>query len=252
MAVAELLNSWVKTVLQPVKPWLSTHGINRGEVWVNSINEHLKTSVGIVCLTQENKGEPWIHFEAGALSKTYPDSRVCTLLIDLAHTDVGQPLAQFNHSLPTNKGMWELVQTLNQVLAQSNRSIDAESLKRSFDSLWPWFNKEFKSALEKHPAKPKRRPKKNTDRALQEILALLQSFDKRLSQMEQTPSYTNMSGSQNNTGPWRPWNAPGTSAGLLGYTGPVFSNTGSVSGGPDRSDWSNRSRPDRIRGRWPY
>jgi len=54
-AVAELLNDWTKCVLQATRPWLSTRDIDRGALWFSEIHDQLKdTSVGIVCLTQEN------------------------------------------------------------------------------------------------------------------------------------------------------------------------------------------------------
>ena len=69
-AVAELLNNWLCCVIQAARPWISTRDIDRGALWFSEINEQLQdTSVGIICLTQENKNKPWILFEAGALTK---------------------------------------------------------------------------------------------------------------------------------------------------------------------------------------
>src|SRR5262245_11963576 len=43
--------------------------IEKGVAWFDSIIEQLKTShAGIVCLTAENLGNSWLHFEAGALA----------------------------------------------------------------------------------------------------------------------------------------------------------------------------------------
>src|SRR5690349_13640049 len=100
-AVAELLNDWLKCVLQALRPWLSTQDIDRGALWFTEIHGQLNdTSIGIVCLTQENKNRPWILFESGALAKGLSTSRVCTLLIDLEPSDLDDPLAQFNHTFP--------------------------------------------------------------------------------------------------------------------------------------------------------
>src|ERR1043165_153842 len=93
-AVAETLRDWIKCVLQATRPWISTRDIDRGSLWFSEINDQLKdTSVGIICLTQENKNRPWILFEAGALAKGLSSNRVCTLLIDLKSADLEDPLA---------------------------------------------------------------------------------------------------------------------------------------------------------------
>jgi hypothetical protein len=50
-------------------------GIEKGATWFQSIVEALKKSrVGIVCLTTENLHNPWLHFEAGALSRALDDN----------------------------------------------------------------------------------------------------------------------------------------------------------------------------------
>src|ERR1700757_1583653 len=43
--------------------------IEKGVTWFDSIVKQLeKSNAGIVCLTAENAGNPWLHFEAGALA----------------------------------------------------------------------------------------------------------------------------------------------------------------------------------------
>src|SRR5579863_2173184 len=111
--VAELLEGWLKCVIQGVSPWVSTKNIDRGSLWFAEISDQLASTVtGIVCLTKENFNKPWILFEAGALAKGLTSNRVCTFLIDLQATDLQNPLAQFNHTLPTKQGLFSLVQTI--------------------------------------------------------------------------------------------------------------------------------------------
>lgn len=54
--------------------------------------------VGILCLTKENLGSRWLHFEAGALAKT-KEALACTLLLNLKPADVTDPLAQLQHTV---------------------------------------------------------------------------------------------------------------------------------------------------------
>ena len=81
-AVADLLAKWTPHVIQAVEPWISS-AIDKGARWQSETAARLEdVKVGIVCLTPGNLSEPWILFEAGALSKT-TGSSVCTFLFDL-------------------------------------------------------------------------------------------------------------------------------------------------------------------------
>ena len=148
-AVAELLQDWIKCVLQASQPWVSTRDIDRGALWQSQINNQLSdTAIGIVCLTQENKEKPWILFESGALAKGLSQNRVCTFLVDLQPGDVDDPLAQFNHTLPNQSGLRSLVYTLNGCL--DTQKLPDRVLERVFDTYWPEFASRFQQALDEH------------------------------------------------------------------------------------------------------
>lgn len=181
-AVAELLNSWLCCVIQAARPWISTRDIDRGALWFSEINEQLQdTSVGIICLTQENKNKPWILFEAGALTKGLSTSRVCTFLIDLESQDVENPLAQFNHTLPTKDSMHNLVRTLNGALGSNG--LTSGVLDRVFETYWPQFDKEFNDILTTTEQSPKAKPRKQDD-LLGEILLNTRAMNSRINQLE--------------------------------------------------------------------
>ncbi|MGB5105568.1 MAG: TIR domain-containing protein [Candidatus Zixiibacteriota bacterium] len=157
-AVAEELRDWLEMVIQATEPFLSSRDIERGALWFPAITGELKeSSIGIVCLTHENKEEPWILFEAGALAKGLTTTKVCTLLIDMEKSDVSGPLAQFQHTLPTKEEMRELIRTINNHLVE--KKLKDQRLSEIFDTNWPGFEAKFKNALEKNPAgaKPVRR-----------------------------------------------------------------------------------------------
>ncbi|WP_159016605.1 toll-Interleukin receptor [Cognatiluteimonas profundi] len=182
--VACFLREWLSCVIQSVEPWVSSKDIDRGSLWFTEISQRLgETSVGIICLTQENKEKPWILFEAGALAKGLNSARVCTLLIDLEPKDIGDPLAQFNHTLPDKSGIFELVSTLNS--SAGDKILDDQVLFRVFETYWPQFEKEFKEILESTKsshAKP--RPK---DDVLTEILENTRSLSSRIRKLEEQP-----------------------------------------------------------------
>lgn len=180
--VAGLLSDWLCCVIQAARPWISTRDLDRGSLWFGEINDQLKdTTVGIICLTQENKNRPWILFEAGALAKGLSTSRVCTLLVDLEPKDVEDPLAQFNHTLPTKESVFGLVRTLNSSLGSSG--LDLRVLDQVFSTYWPQFEEKFKGVLSStestHPSKP--RPKEDV---LGEILENTRMLSSRIRKLE--------------------------------------------------------------------
>src|SRR6187549_4103004 len=84
--IAEILNEWLARFFQQkVEPFYSRTGTPKGARWYDEIGAALeKCEIGIICLTRENMREPWINFEAGALSKRVGSARVCPLLINLS------------------------------------------------------------------------------------------------------------------------------------------------------------------------
>jgi hypothetical protein len=181
---AELLHGWVKCVIQAAQPWISSKGIERGALWFSEINNELKdTTVGVICLTQENKNAPWILFEAGALAKGLTTNRVCTFLVDLIPSDLQSPLAQFNHTVPNKESMWSLVTTLNNGL-EANR-LELPVLQRVFDTYWPQFEADFENILKNNPPTTVVAPRDEKD-MLAEILDTTRSMSNRIRMLEDT------------------------------------------------------------------
>lgn len=181
-AVAELLVDWVKSVLQVTKPWISTRDIDKGSLWFSEISSRLQaTSAGIICLTQDNKNNPWILFESGALAKGISASRICTFLVDLKPSDIKDPLAQFNHTTPDREGMFSLVRTLNRSLGEN--SLADTTLKRAFDAYWPQFLADFNAALDHHQPTVEIAPRPEND-MLSELLEITRGLSARLRNIE--------------------------------------------------------------------
>lgn len=179
--VAELLNDWLRCVIQAARPWISSRDIDRGALWFSEISEQLSdTGIGIVCLTAENQTKPWILFEAGALAKGLSYNRVCTLLIDLQPTDIEDPLAQFNHTFPTKESMWSLVRTLNNLL--QTQSLDDRILQNVFETYWPQFETEFAEVIKKSPQVPAQ--PRTEDSLLKEILSNTRGLASKVRELE--------------------------------------------------------------------
>lgn len=180
-AAAELLYDWTKCVIQASRPWISTRGIGRGAVWFTEINNELRdTTVGIICLTHQNKNSPWILFEAGALAKGLPTTKVCTFLVDLDPHDIKDPLAQFNHTMPTRDGMMSLTATLNSAL---EFPLDTPTLTAVFEAFWPKFEQDFARLLEDYPQEAVVEARTESS-MLEEILDITRGLSQRVRTME--------------------------------------------------------------------
>lgn len=82
--VALALKEWLPGVVQVVRPFMSAEDLEKGTRWASKVAEELEQSdFGILCVTRHNVDSPWLHFDAGALSKKIDRARVVPLLLDL-------------------------------------------------------------------------------------------------------------------------------------------------------------------------
>lgn len=187
--VAELLDDWLQCVIQAADPWMSSKDIDRGALWFSEISDQLaNTSIGIICLTKENKLKPWILFESGALAKGISSSRVCTFLIDLKPTDIENPLAQFNHTKPDEGGVWELVRTIN--LSLKEKALKESTLQKVFETYWKQFEDKFKAILKETPETELEEARSEND-ILLEVLSSVRMMDRRIRRIESEDNYKN-------------------------------------------------------------
>lgn len=141
--VANSLRTWLPTVLQAIKPWLSEEDINKGARWAFELSEQLETTNAcIVCITPDSLTSEWIHFEAGAASKVIEKSLICPYLVGLKKTDLSGPLSQFQASEAVRDDTLKLLKSLNEQLASN--ALDIDILTKTFDRFWP----ELESSLQ--------------------------------------------------------------------------------------------------------
>ena len=134
-AVAQTLRTWLPSVLQYVEAYVSTEDIGKGARWSEDIARRLEeTSFGILCVTSENVGSPWLNFEAGALSKSVESTRVSPFLFGLNPTDLVGPLAQFQATLPKREDVARLIRSINTF---SNQPIATARLDEALQMWWP-------------------------------------------------------------------------------------------------------------------
>lgn len=129
---------------------------------------------GIICVTPDNQLEPWIHFEAGALSRLVNEGLVCPYLIGMQPADLAAtPLAGFQAKVADRVGTLALIRTLNEALGDAARP--RENLERAFDRFWP----DLAHTLSNLPKakSPARRP---ADAMTADILELVRDIARRM------------------------------------------------------------------------
>ena len=177
LVMAKGLREWLPRVIQASRPFLSSEDISKGRRWNAELSAQLaKTNFAILCLTPENLSSNWIHFEAGAVSKKPGDSHVSALLLNVKASDLVDPLAQFQHALPTKEDVWKLVTSVNAAI-EPDRQTHASVREWSFNQAWPDFEKLVANAQEalKHAAAPAPQRRKPED-VLEELVTLVRDL----------------------------------------------------------------------------
>jgi hypothetical protein len=179
--IAVILKEWLPTIIQVVEPYVSSEDIDKGARWFSDVSEKLSAcNFGLLCLTRENMGAPWVLFEAGALSKSLAQSKVSPFLIDISPADLSGPLAQFQATTPTAVDVLKLLRSINRELDE--RKLDDALIEKSFAKWWPDLEEQLREAKEQHVKVAKQKPVVRSDREmLEEILALVRSITRSAS-----------------------------------------------------------------------
>jgi TIR domain len=186
--VAKTLYEWIPRVIQTVQPWLSEE-MPKGVRWSPEIAKALEeTNFGVVCVTPENQGEAWLNFEAGALSKTLANAKVCAYLIDFRKTtDVVGPLKDFQLTQTNRDDTFRLMKTMN--AAQGDAVLSDKVLEDTFDVWWARLEEKLNQIPAADTAVPKTR---NPQEIQEETLGIVRNMEKSLTAVvEAVRSITN-------------------------------------------------------------
>jgi hypothetical protein len=171
--IAETLKTWLPTLLQSAKPWMSESDIEKGTRGLDEIGKALAgIKIGITCLTPENLNASWILYEAGALAKALDDkTRLCTYLLGgLKPQDVPPPLGMFQATRPEKADTRKLVSTIN--VSVNEEPVPDSNLDTLFDKMWP----DLEASISSMPAPTAKIPaKRSTEEMVSEILELVRS-----------------------------------------------------------------------------
>ena len=140
-SISMALRRWLPLAIQNIDPWMSDTDLLPGQRWSETLGRELsKSDVGILSLTRKNVRQPWMLFEAGALSKSLDESHVIPLLIDVRNEELPSPLVIFQSVSLDKLGIRRLLDGLR--LADPNAKIDATQLDTIFEWWWPKFEKD--------------------------------------------------------------------------------------------------------------
>lgn len=182
--IAKELSIWLPSIIQSVTVFYSPEDIKKGENWDARLTNELENSdYGIVCLTLENITAPWIHFEAGALSKKL-GSKVTALMVNVVTSDIQGPLSRFQATKLEKEDFYKLVKDIND---ESGEKIDENVLLNSFDAVWEKMYPQIDIILNdfQNTKKNKEVEKdKNINVAIEEILQVVRKQDAILSNPE--------------------------------------------------------------------
>jgi TIR domain len=187
-AVAVALREWLPSVLQAAEPYVSSEDIEKGARWSAEIAQQLNdTAFGIICVTKDNFGSPWINFEAGALSKSVDTSHVSPFLLDMRPTDLVGPLSQFQVTLPELEDVIRLLRSINSF---AERPVDEIRLDRSVQMWWPGLEQQLK-AIRNEERKPETEVQREPIDMIEELLEITRGIQRRLAEAAQEPSSSN-------------------------------------------------------------
>jgi hypothetical protein len=152
---------------------MSDEDLPKGKRWLIEVAKQLSgSSFGIVCLTPENLESPWVHFEAGALSKL-EGAYLWTYLHDLKPADVKGPLEDFQHTQFSKDEIKKLVGTIN---SASETKLEEQRFNETFETYWPKMEERLKQ-IPKNPSSPP--IKRRVDDMVLEILERVRDLSNR-------------------------------------------------------------------------
>lgn len=190
--VAKVLKHWIPCVIQSVEPYFSSADIDKGARWSTDIAKELQNaSFGILCVTKDNLSSAWLNFEAGALSKSIEQAKVCPFLVDLKPTDIqDSPILQFQMANATKDDVFKLFKSINANLSDSK--LDGNVLETTFETFWPKIEEALQKVTEISDTNtPSKKTAKEAQASIEEILELVRYQHKLLKTPDELlpPSY---------------------------------------------------------------
>jgi hypothetical protein len=115
LAMAATFHDWLPRVLPMVDSWIS-EDIPKGSEWRPALMREVRNAgAAIACLTAENHGSDWLHFEAGVATRIDPEGGIFPITLD--SEKVSGPLQGFQLTRSwVVEDVQRLVRTLNRLM----------------------------------------------------------------------------------------------------------------------------------------
>ena len=150
--IAEVIKNTFPLILQNIDFFFSSD-IEKGNNWNTDVAKAMaECDFGIFVLTPENINEPWINFEAGAISLKLENTKTATFAFGLKSLDIKFPLAQFQSTFFEKEGdVFKLFETINNCIVNCNeKRLKDDVLKKVFETYCGEFEKNINIILEKY------------------------------------------------------------------------------------------------------
>jgi uncharacterized protein YjbI with pentapeptide repeats len=143
-AAAGVLSRRLPVIVPDLRCLVSTD-IEAGRQWSTALQQQLEAAdVGLVCLTPEAVGSPWIHYEAGLLAarvaKARDEPMMFTYLLGVDPSELGGPLSGYQGATSTREGTERLVDSLRRFTGGKS-AVDFEAwwgeVSRELDAIPP-------------------------------------------------------------------------------------------------------------------
>ncbi len=133
--LALFLRDWLPNVVPQIAPWMSEEDIGKGSRAATNILETLdRAPIGIIIVTPENIGAPFLNFEAGALAKSAKTRQLaCPYLLDITKTQVVGPLTLLQLTDATEEDTRRLVNDIN---TATDEPLETAQVNRFFNNEW--------------------------------------------------------------------------------------------------------------------
>jgi hypothetical protein len=180
--VALAFRDWLPSVIQSLEPYVSSEDIDKGARWSAEMAQELeKSRYGIICVTKENVGRPWINFEAGALSRSIEkstvlpfSSAVSPFLFDLKSSDLEGPLTQFQYVVNERADIFKLISSINGKVDVNQ--LQAEKVEKAFEKWWPELQTVLTKISAEMPVTAETKvPPRKPEEILEELLELVRT-----------------------------------------------------------------------------
>jgi len=181
-AVAEALHWWLPRVIQGVRPFVSAKDIDKGANWTVELARELEDAAfGIICLTPDNLTSPWLHYEAGAITRSV-DSRVCPLLYGLKNEQVPPPLSQLQLTSLDRQDVLQMMTAMN---TTAGNPLQPDDLRDAVEIWWPQLEEKLTAIAVTPPHGPlptaePQAPPSTEEELLRELLTRVRRIERSL------------------------------------------------------------------------